>query len=809
MADTSGITYQSYMTPNTNFSSLSGSINFTGLGSGTDFNEIIDQLVEIESINKTRLEYWRSSWEAKIESMQSLNQRLEAVEEAAGAMDTKAEFLSKAAATSNTGVAYATPTSEATTGAYQVEVGTDVKQILRSVGWASAATADIAGSAGTLDFDIDGTSYSVAVDATDTLTTLAGKINTAVGSDVAEVINDGTGSRPYHLQITSNVGGADGRLTVTKNNTYLSLDEKDVFLRDDTGWTGPSLGVVGQFTGDKATASIYDYDFEVVNGGTVGTDVIDLRWRVNGGAWNDFSLPADYQAGSSVAIEEGFSMQFGTGTFTNGETFAVRGVANDLDDAELTDWGGPAVSTGGNYQGYENKTYTFRVATGGAIQAGGGADTIVLSWTNSAGKTGTVSIDDSDLYYEVEQGIKIKIDAGTLTKEDQFQINAFAPTLQQGQDKGLASATKVVHSGFVDTAVTPVTSVAGTFSYTYNGQAYNVAVDAGTTLSQLVKAINQDSLNPGVTASIINDGMGLPDSYKLVLTGNTAGASYQITNVTHDFDNDAFGTGGNLGGGFTRSQYATNSMIKVDGFPADADTYLQRNKNEVSDVITGVTLSLRDAGSAVITVSADLNGVYGKIEALVNALNYAQEFIRTSTKYDPDGEDTGIMIGNYGYQIINSRLNSTMNESVAGLVDGTDLYTHLSQIGIKTDPDADGAWVIDSTALLAAMNEDLDAVANLFVYNEDNGSLGVAKRMYNESSTLTNSSTGMLNVLISNYQGIIKNIDDKIDFEEDRLELFRQRQVERFARLEATLSKLNGTSSSIEAAIAQLPSTSK
>jgi len=49
-------------------------------------NKVIDQLVEIESIHKQRLELWKQTWQAKIDSMRSLNQRLEAIEEAAGAI---------------------------------------------------------------------------------------------------------------------------------------------------------------------------------------------------------------------------------------------------------------------------------------------------------------------------------------------------------------------------------------------------------------------------------------------------------------------------------------------------------------------------------------------------------------------------------------------------------------------------------------------------------------------------------------------------------------------------------------------------
>jgi flagellar hook-associated protein 2 len=420
-------------------------------------------------------------------------------------------------------------------------------------------------------------------------------------------------------------------------------------------------------------------------------------------------------------------------------------------------------------------------------------DTVVLRWTDSTGETGTVSLTESNNAYTVDQGVKLSLAAGSLATGDTFQINVFSPNQQQGQDKGLAQATKVVHDGWADETSTAVTSSNATFTYTYAGQKITVSVAGGTTLTQLKNAINNDTDNPGVVASIINDGQGLPDSYKLVLTGNDTGAQYQISSVSHTFDT-TFGSGGDLGGGFTRSQWATNSMIKVDGYPSENDIYLQRATNQVEGVINGVTLNLHNAGEAEITISNNIEAIYAKVEAFINAVNYAQAYIRQETKFDPDGEETGLLIGNYSYYILKSRIDSALNKSVSGLVDGTDTYLSLADIGIVTDPDAEGAWAIRTTpvekggvkigtTLRDALAADPDAVANLFINNTDKGSEGVAYRMFEEMEALTDSSTGTLNVLIKNYNSIISNIDKKIESEEKRLETYRTHQLARFARL--------------------------
>lgn len=789
----------------------SGSITFTGLGSGTDFTKIVDQLVKIESINKTRMETWKQTWQAKITSMTSLNQRMNALEEAAGAMRTPSDFLARTATTSNSSVVTATGDNSAVPGAYQVTVGSNIKHIVRTAGVADSG-ASVVTAAGTLQLTSNGTTYNVVLAGTETLTQLRDAINAVTGANiVASIENDGTSSKPYHLVLTSGTGGAAGVITSGQNPTNFSLSPKDVVKQSST--LGVSASLAGQFTGDHASGSVATYAITVQNvtgGGVVGTDSFELSWTRSwdGGAASAptvISVPATYKAGDSIQLENGVYIQLGSGTVANGQVLNLRAYANDIDAAEMGTWTGTStVATQGNYLGTTNKTYSFTVVTAGTLQAGGGAGTAVLRWTDSSGGTGTVSMSDSNLSYSVDDGLKLKLSAGTLVSGNTFQVNVFAPDQQRGQDKGLAQATKLVHAGFSDQYVTPVTTAAASFNYTYGGKTISLSVAANTTLSQLATLINNDSNNPGVTASIVNDGMGLPTSYKLVLTGKQPGADNQISSVSHTFSGSSFGSGGDAGGGFTVSQVATNSMTKVDGYPAASDIYLQRSTNTVSGIVPGVTLSLHDAGTGVITVATDTNAVKAKIEALVNAANYVQSFIRQETKYDANTKESGILIGNYAYYIIKTRVDSALNTNISGLVDGQDTYTNLAQIGIHTDPNNEGSWVIDSITLLNALNSDPDAVANLFVQNTTRGTDGAAQRVYQEMADLTDSKTGTLNVLIKNYNEIIANIDKRIESETKRIESFRQHQLELFARLETTLSTLNNQSKSLESAINKL-----
>ncbi len=72
---------------------------------------------------------------------------------------------------------------------------------------------------------IDGSfEFSLSVDADDTLTDVRSKIND-LGLDVrATIINDGSGTDPYHLILTSEVTGTQGQLVLDTGSTGLSFD---------------------------------------------------------------------------------------------------------------------------------------------------------------------------------------------------------------------------------------------------------------------------------------------------------------------------------------------------------------------------------------------------------------------------------------------------------------------------------------------------------------------------------------------------------------------------------------------------------
>jgi flagellar hook-associated protein 2 len=82
--------------------------------------------------------------------------------------------------------------------------------------------------------------------------------------------------------------------------------------------------------------------------------------------------------------------------------------------------------------------------------------------------------------------------------------------------------------------------------------------------------------------------------------------------------------------------------------------------------------------------------------------------------------------------------------------------------------------------------------------------LGVNGQLSEKLDDLLSAASGPVNILINNYQDIVGNIDDKIDFEQRRVDAYRQRLTQQFAQLEAVLSQLNDQSNYLTSQIAKL-----
>ncbi|MCB9914227.1 MAG: flagellar filament capping protein FliD [Planctomycetes bacterium] len=268
-------------------------ISFGGLASGLDTQAIISALVNVEKLPIQQLEQQKATANKKLELIGTLKGHLKALQSAADGMKTVADFLGFKVTPSVDNVATFTSTGEAEPGSHTLEV----LSLAQADRWAFDGVADpnvdLAGADGqSVDFTVNGTSYSIAVTQTgSSLNEIAGAINDLAGDDVtASVVNVGTDASPsWQLVLSSDSTGEDGRIT------GIGSSIAGLVIADDVGQTISANHIT---VGSNAVALIdglhverADNDF---NGVIPGIDITVLSDDL--GQEISFTVEADTQA---------------------------------------------------------------------------------------------------------------------------------------------------------------------------------------------------------------------------------------------------------------------------------------------------------------------------------------------------------------------------------------------------------------------------------------------------------------------------------------------------------------------------------
>lgn len=185
---------------------LSG-ITFSGLSSGIDVNSIVSQLMQIEAIPLTRLQTQQVTLQSKQQVYSQFKSTLVSLSAAASSLNVAGTFNPIKADSSAATVATVSAGANAQAGTYQLTVS-KLAQSQKLSTTPQTSTTEPLNTTGS--FVINGKAISVA--ATDSLATIAGKINEAGSGVTASLLNGGAGSA--YLTLTSSTSGAQGAMQI-------------------------------------------------------------------------------------------------------------------------------------------------------------------------------------------------------------------------------------------------------------------------------------------------------------------------------------------------------------------------------------------------------------------------------------------------------------------------------------------------------------------------------------------------------------------------------------------------------------------
>ncbi len=335
----------------------------------------------------------------------------------------------------------------------------------------------------------------------------------------------------------------------------------------------------------------------------------------------------------------------------------------------------------------------------------------------------------------------------------------------------LATALKV-QSGAV--AGSDATVGTGTLTVAVGGKSMSIDIGSdGSSLSQIRDAINKNSNNPGVTATIVTG----TDGAHLVLSSIATGQANAFT------VSSSGGDGGlaklnydpaSSSNGMTVVNAAQDAKFTIDGMAATSAS------NTVTGAIDGITLSLWKQGTATLSVSSDTSAASTAVSNLVTAYNNFVGVYQSLTAYDPSGANTGPLIGDATLNSIKSTLSSIMSGPGGN-------GAMLNSIGIALQ--VDGTLKLDSGALGTALSNGGASVSGIF-----SGDSGMAAKLNSPLSDWT-ATNGVLTTRTTNLNQQLKDLGTRQDSLNASMDALTTMYTKQFTALDTMLTKLNSTSS--------------
>ncbi|HNW33662.1 MAG TPA: flagellar filament capping protein FliD [Candidatus Ozemobacteraceae bacterium] len=373
-------------------------------------------------------------------------------------------------------------------------------------------------------------------------------------------------------------------------------------------------------------------------------------------------------------------------------------------------------------------------------------------------------------------------------------------------------------------------------SFSINGVTFTIGNPGSMTLDSLMTTIN-NNVKAGVKAEF-DAGSG-----KFILsskqTGNTAIALGSPTDTSNFLSAMGLST--------APQDVGQNAIFSVSGMYGGAD--IVRQSNDVSDVITGLTLSLKGTttGSGeTITVASNTESARKAIDAFIESYNTVADLVYTklTEKHDSSlealtdtekkalsAEDLAIYEENYKLGLLSgdstlSTVRSRMRVAMAGVVSGVDkVFDSLTDIGISTGQVGSGYTatqvgklsVVDADKLTAALTENPDKVAELFAKDSTSESgMGIARRFKNILNEFTKSDGILtkragrsgLSTSNSSMDTQITQLNTQISSQEERLKNREEALMKQFSALESAMSKYQTQSQAFSSQLAQLTGSS-
>lgn len=340
-------------------------------------------------------------------------------------------------------------------------------------------------------------------------------------------------------------------------------------------------------------------------------------------------------------------------------------------------------------------------------------------------------------------------------------------------------ATKQVEqSGLFTSKTETIANGAGTMKLNIDGTDYTIAYDATTTLDGLKTLIN-DAAGDKVDATVVQ--MSGTDFRLFVSSANT-GSTQNIT-IT---DNSAGLKDTRLTTGLTAVQTGVDANLTFNG------QAITRTSNNITDLISGLDITLKEVGTSTVVVAQDREGFMKKVDSFVEKYNSVITELDKATKTSKTETDRGAFSAESTIKNMKQVIKD-MFSTVGGGVG------YLSDYGFSVDKS--GKMSVNKTTLNSKMDADADNVKAFFsggTFTKTDLSTVTLTGAFAEMSTTIKAYTDSNKILSELNNSISKNITDFNDRktkETSRLDKRYEILKKQYAAYDAVIAKINNASS--------------
>ncbi|HVN48215.1 MAG TPA: flagellar filament capping protein FliD [Bacteroidota bacterium] len=333
-------------------------------------------------------------------------------------------------------------------------------------------------------------------------------------------------------------------------------------------------------------------------------------------------------------------------------------------------------------------------------------------------------------------------------------------------------------------------NVVGTVSITLNAGDTNSSV-----LQKIRDAINNSSaLNTDMSASVISGSAG---TARLKITSKTTGSDNAISladvsggtlldniGLSDSVISNRTATSGTSGGYVYGAASNLDAVFTLDG------AEMTRGTNTITDALDGVTLKLSgvpspsDSQTTTLTVGLNTTNLQSVVNTFITDFNDLSGYVKEQTSVNSDGTAN---VFSSDQTILNLRIN--LQSLIFQTVDaaGTDTNS-LAKIGITQAQDGTLS-ISDSTTFSNILENNPEAIANLFGYAGSSSTNGIAVQMKNLIYGFTEVG-GQIDSTENIVTGQLNDLKTQISDTNDRITKQVEQYQEQYSKLQTALLQM-------------------